>query len=116
MYLRECITLEQVVNAINNDNRGFGELGPDELAGLHAVEEARKSGALADYEYWPPLAAHLDSLVEAGANFNWGEAIEFSLRQLALPRDTDKLAAEQHKKAIDFCKGLCKNLRPPWII
>ena len=94
MYLRECITHEQVVNIINNEDFYSGDLESHEIAGLHAAEAAQESGYLPreeaeevdmtqeEYSFYS-LESHLLCLVDAGADFDWTSAVTFGLSKLA---------------------------------
>lgn len=91
MYLNDCITQEQVVNIINNEDLYSGDLESHEIAGLYAAEavqgittEEAKEIDMAPEEYnLYCLESHLLCLIDAGADFEWTEAMSFGTIKLS---------------------------------
>jgi hypothetical protein len=79
--IRGYVTIEQVVAHINNGGTCEGiegiEFSPEQLAGQYAFDAISES----DYTDFDEdaLDAHLDFLVEAGAEFNRRDAINHGL-------------------------------------
>jgi len=78
--ITEAQSIEQVVEIINTAKEGqasdyFGGAdlrSAEEMAGQYALEAAQESG----YTDNDSIAAHLDLLAEAGANFNFHSALD----------------------------------------
>ena len=78
--IRNCSSLEQVVTVINGGAIVEGMEGVEftaaQLAGQYAFEAARDSGWAVDAA---AIAAHLDILADAGAEFDHADAAEHAM-------------------------------------
>lgn len=77
--IQQCNNLEQVVDAINEAGSscfGAGYFGGTDTRSSEKMAAEYAAADVQDWDFWEDeLEAHLDCLVEAGANFNYALAL-----------------------------------------
>ena len=76
-FQNNILTLERIVEVINDG--GTSSSTPEELAGYYAFDAAREGSDNAGDIDSDTIEAHMDFLAEAGARFNYAEAVALSM-------------------------------------